>query len=52
MTTNNKISQPDCDRDGSVGDATITIKVIGNGNTQIYNICKNCYESFNVWMVK
>ena len=29
----NKI--PDCDRDGSTGDATITIKIIGNGNTRL-----------------
>ena len=50
MTTNNKIAQPDCDRDGSKGDAIITIKVIGNGNTQTYHICKNCYESFKAWV--
>ena len=51
-TGDDLIAQPDCDRDGSVGDATITIKIIGNGNTQTYHICKNCYESFNGWMVK
>ena len=44
----NKI--PDCDRDGSTGDATITIKIIGNGNTRTYNICGNCYEAFKVWI--
>ena len=44
------MATPDCDRDGSVGDATITLKVIGNGEAQIYNICKNCYESFKTWI--
>ena len=39
-----------CDRDGSMGDATITIKVTGNGSTRIYHICGNCYEAFKAWM--